>query len=145
MSYGKFYSPAKVESDQKDIIIAQLKADIFEQRKQEEGFYALEDDLRKLELKLKRSIDERLLQDAEFRVRHDQAVKQISQLRNEAESVQQAVRARIHELNSFKEENLKLAEMGDLRAVDIQVSKRELLRLREESFSQTDHFDRLHE
>lgn len=33
MSYGKFYSPAKVESDQKDIIIAQLKADIFEQRK----------------------------------------------------------------------------------------------------------------
>ncbi len=47
----QYFSPAQVESDQKDIIIAQLKADIFEMRKNEEDYLSLQDELRKLEHK----------------------------------------------------------------------------------------------
>lgn len=139
----KFYSPAKAESDQKDIIIAQLKADLFELRKAEEDFYILQDELRKMELKIKLLLDERAMQDSEFRQRHEQALKQISQLRAEIDSLQQQIRSRNQELETLRQENLQLSELCDLRTVDLQNAKRDFNKSKDELLQEQDLNERL--
>lgn len=47
----KYFSPAQVESDQKDLIISQLKADIFELKKNEQECFELSQQIKSLEAK----------------------------------------------------------------------------------------------
>ena len=48
MSATKYLSPLRIEADQKDIIISQLKEELYHLKKNEQEFYNLEDQYRKL-------------------------------------------------------------------------------------------------
>lgn len=41
MSFQRYFSPAQFESDQKDLIISQLKADIYELKKNQQDYYEI--------------------------------------------------------------------------------------------------------
>ena len=49
----QYYTPLRVEADQKEIIINQLKGDVYNLRKNEEDYMFLQDQFKKLEHKYK--------------------------------------------------------------------------------------------
>ena len=63
MSASKFYSPLRVEADQKEVIIAHLKEEIYHLRKNEQEFYNLENQYRQLEAKYKALAHEKVPSD----------------------------------------------------------------------------------
>lgn len=48
MNYNRYYSPSKFESDQKDVLISQLKAEIYELKQNEHDFSELSTHLKNL-------------------------------------------------------------------------------------------------
>lgn len=60
MSATKFIVPLRVESDQKDVIIAHLKEELYSLKRNEQEFYNLEDQYRKLEHKYRLLADEKV-------------------------------------------------------------------------------------
>ena len=60
MSATKYLTPLRIESDQKDIIIAQLKEELYHLQKNEQEFYNLEDQYKKLEHKYRVLSDEKV-------------------------------------------------------------------------------------
>ena len=60
MSATKIYSNLRVEADQKDVIIARLKEEIYHLKKNEQEYYMLEDQYRGLEHKYKLLLDEKV-------------------------------------------------------------------------------------
>ncbi len=48
-TFQKYFSPPQVESDQKDLIISQLKAEIFELRQNDRDYHDLSSQLKNLE------------------------------------------------------------------------------------------------
>lgn len=51
MSASKYLSPLRVEADQKEVIIAQLREELYHLKKNEQEFYHFEDQYRQLEQK----------------------------------------------------------------------------------------------
>lgn len=97
-----------MEADQKEIIIGQLKGELYSLKKNEQDYYYLEDQFKKLEQKYRLLQEDKVRcgltqvgADTDFRARHDQALRNISQLKNEAD----ALRAQLRDLN---------LELGDL-------------------------------
>ena len=60
MSASKYLSPLRVEADQKEIIIAHLKEEIYHLKKNEQEYYNFEDQYRQLELKYRRLAEEKV-------------------------------------------------------------------------------------
>ena len=60
MSATKYLTPLRIESDQKDIIIAQLKEELYHLKKNEQEFCNLEDQYKKLEHKYRVLSDEKV-------------------------------------------------------------------------------------
>lgn len=60
MSATKYLTPLRIESDQKDVIIAQLKEELYHLKKNEQEFYNLEDQYKKLEHKYRVLSDEKV-------------------------------------------------------------------------------------
>lgn len=60
MSATKFISPLRVEADQKDVIIAHLKEELYSLKRNEQEFYNLEDQYRKLEHEYRLLADEKV-------------------------------------------------------------------------------------
>ena len=70
-------------SDQKDLLISQLKAEIFEIQQRDKDFLALRDQLYSIQSKYRHLQDEKLLQDNEFRMKHDSNTVAIVGLKKE--------------------------------------------------------------
>lgn len=58
-------------SDQKDLLISQLKAEIFEIQQRDKDYLALRDQLYAIQTKYRHLQDEKLLQENEFKTRQD--------------------------------------------------------------------------
>lgn len=56
-----FYSPLKVEADQKDVIIGHLKEEVYHLKKNEQEFYVLEDQYRNLDHKYRLLSEEKVI------------------------------------------------------------------------------------
>lgn len=60
MSATKIISNMRVEADQKDVVIARLKEEVYHLKKNEQEYYLLEDQYRGLEHKYKLLLDEKV-------------------------------------------------------------------------------------
>ena len=103
-------------SDQKDLLISQLKAEIFEIQQRDKDYLALRDQLYTIQQKYRHVQDEKLMQDNDYNYRHDQNVVSINSLRKEIEDL----RFLLNEKN--RSNNELQAEIG---AVRDQISRRE--------------------
>ena len=74
-------------SDQKDLLISQLKAEIFEIQQRDKDYLALRDQLYTIQQKYRHVQDEKLMQDNDYNYRHDQNVVSINSLRKEIEDL----------------------------------------------------------
>ena len=70
-------------SDQKDLLISQLKAEIFEIQQRDKDYLALRDQLYTIQTKYRHLQDEKLLQDNDFGQRHDANADSLNALRKE--------------------------------------------------------------
>jgi len=68
---SRYYDSVHLASDQKDLLISQLKAEIFEITQRDKDYMALRDQLYTVQTKFRHLQDEKLLQDNDFKTRHD--------------------------------------------------------------------------
>ncbi len=74
-------------SDQKDLLISQLKAEIFEIQQRDKDYLALRDQLQNVQMKHRHLQDEKLLQDNDFKTRHDSNQATLLGLKNEIDNL----------------------------------------------------------
>lgn len=67
----QYYDSVHLASDQKDLLISQLKAEIFEIEQRDKDYLALRDQLYTIQTKYRHLQDEKLIQDNDFKTRHD--------------------------------------------------------------------------
>lgn len=66
---SRYYDSVHLASDQKDLLISQLKAEIFEIQQRDKDYLALRDQLYTIQTKYRHLQDEKLLQDNDFKTR----------------------------------------------------------------------------
>jgi hypothetical protein len=103
-------------SDQKDLLISQLKAEIFEIQQRDKDYIALRDQLYTIQQKYRHMQDEKLMQDNDYNYRHDQNVVTTNACRKEIEDLRFLLNEKNRSNNEFQ------AEIG---AVRDQISRRE--------------------
>ena len=79
----QYYDSVHLASDQKDLLISQLKAEIFEIEQRDKDYLALRDQLYTIQTKYRHLQDEKLLQDNDFKTRHDSNTVTLSALKKE--------------------------------------------------------------
>jgi len=79
----QYYDSVHLASDQKDLLISQLKAEIFEIQQRDKDYLALRDQLYTIQTKYRHLQDEKLLQDNDFKQRHDANAVTLHMLRKE--------------------------------------------------------------
>ena len=83
-----------VEADQKEIIIAELKEELYLLRKNEQDYLILQEQLLELDRRYNMLLDEKDLLDGDFRAKHEVAVRTIAQLKMEMDSLKAELRER---------------------------------------------------
>ena len=126
MSYSRYFSPAQVESDQKDLIISQLKADIFELKKNEQECFELSQQIKSLEAKYQSLYEENQRNDAEFKARNEANLKTIANLKSELENLKALARERNLELQELQNDNASLQELAEQKNFEISKIKKEI-------------------
>ena len=134
-------------SDQKDLLISQLKAEIFEIEQRDKDYLALRDQLYSLQTKYRHLQDEKLLQDNDFKTRHDSNVMTLQSLKKEIEKAwkmvdtaqegEERARETIETLNTEIQNLTKVIEEKTLGAEDTNIN--ELRKLRDELTQQRDN------
>ena len=69
--FVQYYDSVHLASDQKDLLISQLKAEIFEIQQRDKDYLALRDQLYTIQQKYRHVQDEKLMQDNDYNYRHD--------------------------------------------------------------------------
>ncbi|KRX09613.1 hypothetical protein PPERSA_09283 [Pseudocohnilembus persalinus] len=123
------YSPAKFDSDQKDVLISQLKAEIFELRQNERDFSELSSHLKNLEHRYQILSDEKLRCEHDLRLRNENNLKTISNLKTDIDSLKSGLTEKHIENQEIRAENMALKEISDHRSLDINRLKNELSQL----------------
>jgi len=84
-SLRRYYDPLQVASDEKDVIISQLKADIFELSRNERDFRALNAELHDLERKLDIQQSEKVANENDYRAKLDFNDSKVFKMKQDAE------------------------------------------------------------
>jgi chromosome segregation ATPase len=126
MSYNRYFSPAQVESDQKDVIISQLKAELFELKQNHKNYQEINTHLTNLEHRHNLLLDEKNRNEREFRARHEANQATILALKGEIDTLKGQLATENLSLNDLKSENYELAEIVDNRSREIKRLKDEL-------------------
>ena len=113
---AKYYDSVHLASDQKDLLISQLKAEIFEIQQRDKDYLALRDQLYTIQQKYRHVQDEKLMQDNDYNYRHDQNVVTANACRKEIEDLRFLLNEKNRSNNEFQ------AEIGSIRD---QISRRE--------------------
>jgi chromosome segregation ATPase len=88
MSKGnQYYDSVHLASDQKDLLISQLKAEIFEIQQRDKDFLAMKDQMINISSKFRHLQDEKLLQDNDFRTKHDANMMTLHGLKKELDDL----------------------------------------------------------
>ena len=87
LTFLQYYDSVHLASDQKDLLISQLKAEIFEIQQRDKDYLALKDQLTNMQLKQRHLQDEKLLQDNEFKTKHDSNQATLMGLKNEIDNL----------------------------------------------------------
>jgi chromosome segregation ATPase len=116
----RYYSPVAVEADQKTVIIRQLQSEIADLRRNEQDYYHLQDQLRQLEHRFAVLNDQKAADDHAFRGRHDIALRNIAQLKNEIDATKAELRDRNLELGDLDADGNTLKTQCDQRNIEIE-------------------------
>jgi chromosome segregation ATPase len=126
MSYNRYFDPAQVESDQKDLIISQLKADQFELRQCEQNLQDLNAQLNNLDHSLAILKEEKARSEKDFKQRNEANMKTISALKAEIDQLKSELSNQNIDLQEMKADNVALVEMSEHRDYELQRLKNEL-------------------
>lgn len=125
-SYKKYYDPAQVESDQKDLIISQLKAELFELRQNEKDYDELRSKLNNLEHRYNLLQEEKILNEREFKARHETNVKTIGNLKIDIDTLRQELNAVNREIDDLRVENQNVNDVINAKSGEIARHKAEI-------------------
>ncbi|CAD8089973.1 unnamed protein product [Paramecium primaurelia] len=126
-----FYSPAKFENDQKDLMISQLKAENFELKQNDRDYQELATHLKSLEHRYNMLHEEKMRNEVEYRNRSDQTLKTIANLRNEIDNLKSQLTEKHIENQEMKAENLAFKEITEHRSQENQRVKNDMGLLQE--------------
>ncbi|CAK70761.1 unnamed protein product (macronuclear) [Paramecium tetraurelia] len=137
------YRSSYYESDQKDIIIAQLKADIYEAQKQQEELEQLEQEMGKWEIKIKMANEEKLLLEHEHKQKHEQCIGQIQMMTQEINQLSKILKERHLDQERQILQQKELEEINDQRQLEIQQARKQLNKLSDSVIQETSIIENL--
>lgn len=122
-------------SDQKDLLISQLKAEIFEIQQRDKDYLALRDQLYSIQTKYRHLQDEKLLQDNEFKTRQDSNCITLHGLKKECDDARFLLNDKSRTNNDMQVEIAALREQISRREAEIFGFQREVQSKSDHSFS----------
>lgn len=125
-SYNRYFSPSQVESDQKDLLISQIKAEIFELKQNERDYLDLAAQLRSIEHRYNLLQEEKLRAEADFKSRNDINFKTIANLKTDIDTLKSNIAESNIEYQELKAENQAIKEIAEQRDVNIKKLKHEV-------------------
>ncbi|CAD8062040.1 unnamed protein product [Paramecium sonneborni] len=137
------YRSSYYESDQKDIIIAQLKADIYEAQKQQDELEQLEQEMGKWEVKIKMANEEKLIIEHENKQKHEQCIAQIQMMTQEINQLSKILKERHLDQERQILQQKELEEINDQRQLEIQQARKFLNKLSDQVIQETSIIENL--
>mmetsp|Transcript_39528 Transcript_39528/g.45983 ORF Transcript_39528/g.45983 Transcript_39528/m.45983 type:complete len:389 (+) Transcript_39528:51-1217(+) len=125
-SYKKYFDPAQVESDQKDLIISQLKAELFELRQNERDYSELHTKLNNLEHRYNLLQEEKTLNERDFKARNEINSKTVQNLKFDCDGLKNELNALNGDLQDLRIDNNGINELINSRSAEIARLKAEL-------------------
>ena len=113
-------------SDHKDLLISQLKAEIFEIEQRDKDYLALRDQLYTIQTKYRHLQDEKLLQDNDFKTRHDSNVMTVTGLKKEIDDTRFLLNEKNRANNDLSAEIATNREQISRREAEIFASQRDV-------------------
>ena len=163
---SRYYDSVHLASDQKDLLISQLKAEIFELQQKDKDYMILRDQLHSLEQRYRQLQDEKLLADNDAQTKNNtnqitiqglkkegddlrylisEKNKQNNDLMNELQSQQDLINRREMEIGGLKSECAQKSDTGSQLRREIDGHQLEAARLRDEHKKDLLELDRLKE
>jgi len=132
-SYKKYFDPAQVESDQKDLIISQLKAELFELRRNEKNYEELHAKLNNLEHRYNLLQEEKLMNERDYKNRQEVNSRTISNLKQDIDSLRNEYESASSDIHALRLENNGVNDIINSRNAEVQRLKIELTEVFEEN------------
>ena len=122
----QYYDSVHLASDQKDLLISQLKAEIFEIEQRDKDYLALRDQLYSIQTKYRHLQDEKLLQDNDFKTRHDSNTLTLGGLKKEIDDTRYLLNEKNRANNDLTAEIANTREQISRRDAEIFASQRDV-------------------
>ena len=113
-------------SDQKDLLISQLKAEIFEIEQRDKDYLALRDQLYTIQTKYRHLQDEKLLQDNDFKTRSDSNMLTLQGLKKEIDDTRFLLNEKNRSNNDLQAEIASTREQISRREAEIFATQRDV-------------------
>ena len=113
-------------SDQKDLLISQLKAEIFEIEQRDKDYLALRDQLYTIQTKYRHLQDEKLLQDNDFKTRADSNLMTVTGLKKEIDDTRFLLNEKNRANNDLQAEIASTREQISRREAEIFATQRDV-------------------
>lgn len=125
-SYKKYFDPAQIESDQKDLIVSQLKAELFELRQNERDYNELHSKLNNLEHRYNLLQEEKTLNEREFKNRNELNLRTINNLKVDIDSLKQELNVLSADAQDLRYDNQSINEIITNKSAEVASLKAEL-------------------
>jgi chromosome segregation ATPase len=125
-SYKKYFDPAQIESDQKDLVVSQLKAELFELRQNERDYNELHSKLNNLEHRYNLLQEEKSLNEREFKNRNELNLRTINNLKSDIDTLKQELNVLSADAQDLRFDNQSINEIVNNRSSEIGQLKAEL-------------------
>lgn len=116
---SRYYDSVHLASDQKDLLISQLKAEIFEIQQRDKDYLALRDQLYAIQTKYRHLQDEKLIQENEFKTRQDSNCITLHGLKKECDDARHLLNDKSRSNNDMQVEIAALREQISRREAEI--------------------------
>lgn len=113
-------------SDQKDLLISQLKAEIFEIQQKDKDYLALRDQLYTIQTKYRHLQDEKLLSDNDFKTRNDSNLISLNGLKKEIDDTRFLLNEKNRHNNDLQGEIAATREQISRKEAEIFASQRDV-------------------
>jgi len=125
-SYKKYFDPAQIESDQKDLIVSQLKAELFELRQNERDYNELHSKLNNLEHRYNLLQEEKTLNEREFKNRNELNLRTINNLKADIDTLKQELNVLSADAQDLRYDNQSINEIITNKSAEVSQLKAEL-------------------
>eukprot|EP00347_Sterkiella_histriomuscorum_P002862 403366509 len=124
--YLQYYDSVHLASDQKDLLISQLKAEIFEIQQRDKDYLALRDQLHNTQSKYRHLQDEKLLQDNDYRTKHESNAISVMSLKKEIDDLRFMLNEKSRLNNDYQAEISGNRDQINRKEADITSTSRDL-------------------